>query len=312
MPRKPNQKQDPFWKGAKKERIQKPKRKPTQSAKKQLQSSQEQKEKQVQRKRKLSSEEPIRLNRFIAQAGICSRREADSLIAQGEIKVNGKVVTELGLKIVPAKDIVSYQGRILEPENKVYVLLNKPKNFITTTDDPEGRRTVLDLVKNATEERIFPVGRLDRMTTGLLLLTNDGDLTKKLTHPSHEIKKLYHVKLNQEVSEEHIKQLRDGVELEDGMAAADKIRYVEGKGHDEVGIELHIGRNRIVRRMFEALGYEVERLDRVMFGSLTKKNLPRGKWRMLSEREVSFLKMQTGGSKEPGAPSNRKFKKKRK
>lgn len=214
------------------------------------------------------------------------------------------------MKIIPAQDKVSYEGKILEPENKVYVLLNKPKNFITTTNDPEGRRTVLELVKTATSERIFPVGRLDRNTTGLLLLTNDGDLTKKLTHPSHEVKKLYHVTLDQEVSEAHMRQLKEGIELEDGMAKADKIRYVTNKGPNEVGIELHSGRNRIVRRMFEALGYEVVHLDRVMMGSLTKKNVPRGKWRHLTDKEVSFLKMQVGGISKPSKFGKQKPKKK--
>jgi len=215
----------------------------------------------------------------------------------------------MGMKIIPATDKVVYQGTVLEPENKVYVLLNKPKNFITTTNDPEGRRTVLELVKTATSERIFPVGRLDRNTTGLLLLTNDGDLTKKLTHPSHEVKKLYHVNLDKDVTDEHMQQLRDGIELEDGIAKADKVKYVANKGANEIGIELHSGRNRIVRRMFEALGYEVVHLDRVMMGSLTKKNVPRGKWRHLTAKEVSFMKMQVGGVSKPskfGKPKPKK------
>lgn len=252
----------------------------------------------------------MRLNRFIAQAGVCSRREADTLIQEGKVKVNDKVVKQMGMKIIPDRDKVSYLGQVLEPENKVYVLLNKPKNFITTTNDPEGRRTVLELVKTATTERIFPVGRLDRNTTGLLLLTNDGDLTKKLTHPSHEVKKLYHASLDKDLTEEHMEMLRKGIELEDGLAKADKIRYVAGKGPNEVGIELHSGRNRIVRRMFEALGYDVIHLDRVMIGSLSKKDVPRGKWRHLKTKEVSFIKMQVGGLKKPTKFAGNKPKKK--
>lgn len=235
--------------------------------------------------------EPIRLNRFIAQAGVCSRRDADILISKGEIKVNGKLNTEMGCKVHPFEDIVEYKGKRLRVEKFVYILLNKPKNTITTTDDPQGRKTVLELVKQAGEERIFPVGRLDRNTTGLLLLSNDGALTKKLTHPSHKVKKLYHARLDKEISEEHLEQLLEGVVLEDGPAKVDKIDYVMGKGREEVGVEIHIGRNRIVRRMFEHLGYQVIGLDRVSIAHLTKKNLPRGKWRKLTDKEVAFLKM---------------------
>ncbi|MEM6802805.1 MAG: pseudouridine synthase [Bacteroidota bacterium] len=235
--------------------------------------------------------EPIRLNRFIAQAGVCSRRDADLLISSGEIKVNGKLTTEMGRKVHPFEDIVEYKGKRLRVERFVYILLNKPKNTITTTDDPQGRKTVLELVKQAGEERIFPVGRLDRNTTGLLLLSNDGGLTKKLTHPSHKVKKLYYARLDKEVSEEHLEQLLAGIVLEDGPAKVDKIDYVIGKGRNEVGVEIHIGRNRIVRRMFEQLGYQVVGLDRVSIAHLTKKNLPRGKWRKLTDKEVAFLKM---------------------
>jgi len=234
---------------------------------------------------------PIRLNRYVAQAGICSRRDADKLIAAGEIKVNGNVVTELGTKITPRQDLVEYKGKMLRSEKLIYILLNKPKNTITTTDDPQGRKTVLDLVKQSTDERIFPVGRLDRNTTGLLLLSNDGELTKKLTHPSHKVKKIYHVRLDKEVAEEDMHRLLEGIELEDGAAKVDKIDYVLNRGKDEVGVEIHIGRNRIVRRMFENMGYKVLNLDRVSIAHLTKKNLPRGKWRALTDKEVGFLKM---------------------
>ncbi|MEM8888364.1 MAG: pseudouridine synthase [Bacteroidota bacterium] len=235
--------------------------------------------------------EPIRLNRFIAQAGVCSRRDADKLIQAGEIKVNGNVNTEMGTRVHPFNDVIEYKGKRLRVEKFVYILLNKPKNTITTTDDPQGRKTVLDIVKNATEERIFPVGRLDRNTTGLLLLSNDGALTKKMTHPSHKVKKIYHVRLNKEVPEEDMERLLSGIELEDGPAQVDKIDYVIGKERDEVGVEIHIGRNRIVRRMFEHMGYQVVGLDRVSIAHLTKKNLPRGKFRTLSEKEIAFLKM---------------------
>ncbi|RMG55741.1 MAG: rRNA pseudouridine synthase, partial [Bacteroidetes bacterium] len=189
------------------------------------------------------------------------------------------------------QDRVEYRGRVLEARKFVYILLNKPKNMITTMADPKGRRIVLEAIERATQERVFPVGRLDRNTTGLLLLTNDGDLAKKLTHPSHRIKKLYHVRLDKPVAEEDLQQLLAGVELEDGPAKVDKIDYVFGKGPEEVGVEVHIGRNRIVRRLFEHLGYQVEALDRTMIGSLDKRNLPRGKWRHLTPKEVGFLKM---------------------
>lgn len=233
----------------------------------------------------------IRLNRFIAQAGICSRREADTLISEGRIKVNGQVTTVLGTKILPRKDVVQFDGKTLQATQYVYFLLNKPKNMITTTHDPEGRRTVLDAIAGATTERVYPVGRLDRNTTGLLILTNDGELAKKLTHPSFQVRKLYHVRLDKPVHDDHIDQLKAGITLEDGPAKVDGIAYVEDKGPRDIGVEIHIGRNRIVRRMFEHFGYQVDALDRVMLAHLTKKNLPRGKWRALTPKEVAFLKM---------------------
>lgn len=235
----------------------------------------------------------IRLNRFIANAGICSRREADQLIELGEIKVNGKVVTELGTKINPA-DTVHYGDELVKGEKKRYLLLNKPKNYITTVDDPRKRRTVMDLVGNACKERIYPVGRLDRQSTGVLLFTNDGELTKKLTHPSSKLTKTYHVILDKNVTKAHLIQLVEGVELEDGIVSADKAVYVEGASKKEIGIELHSGKNRVIRRMMEAFGYQVSKLDRVIFAGLTKKNLERGKWRFLTEKEVAFLKQLPG------------------
>lgn len=230
----------------------------------------------------------VRLNRFIANAGICSRREADDLIVAGAVMVNGNVITELGTLVGP-NDTVHYGGQRISTEKKRYVLINKPKDTITTTDDPHDRRTVMALVADACPERIYPVGRLDRNTTGVLLLTNDGDLAKKLTHPSHGAEKLYHVTLDKKVSVNDLRQLTDGIALEDGPAAADEASYV-GDKKDEVGLKLHMGRNRIVRRMFEAMGYEVVKLDRVVFAGLTKKELQRGEWRHLTEQEVGWLK----------------------
>jgi 23S rRNA pseudouridine2605 synthase len=236
-------------------------------------------------------DDSIRLNKFIANAGVCSRREADEMIAAGVVTVNGLVVTSLGTK-VKRTDNVNYGGEGLKLEKNVYLLLNKPKDFITTMDDPEERKTVMYLVKNACKERIFPVGRLDRNTTGLLLFTNDGDLAKKLTHPKHGLKKIYHVLLDTDVAKEHLETLKKGVELEDGYAKADEIEYV-GTGIDrkQIGVELHIGKNRIVRRMFEHFGYKVKTLDRVYFAGLTKKDLPRGRYRFLEPEEVRMLKM---------------------
>ncbi|PWK28940.1 23S rRNA pseudouridine2605 synthase, partial [Arcicella aurantiaca] len=230
----------------------------------------------------------VRLNRYIANAGICSRREADDLIKAGEIKVNGKIVTEMGYQVQPG-DVVKYGNRKLSREKMVYVLVNKPKDFITTTEDPDDRKTVMDLVKNACEERIYPVGRLDRNTTGLLLLTNDGELADKLTHPSNEVEKLYQVELDKPLATEHFDQILKGITLEDGEIKADELGIVTPDGM-VVGVKIHSGRNRIVRRIFESLGYEVLKLDRTTFAGLNKKDLPRGSWRFLTEKEVVKLK----------------------
>ena len=232
----------------------------------------------------------IRLNKYLADAGVCSRREADKLIEAGTVEVNGKVVTELGTK-VSHDDKVVYGGQALRREKLRYLVLNKPKDFITTTDDPYERKTVMGLVDKACTERIYPVGRLDRGTTGVLLFTNDGDIAKKLTHPKHGIRKIYHVVLNKAVTKADFESIASGIELDDGPIRVDKISWVEeGKTRKEIGLELHSGRNRIVRRIFESLGYKVIRLDRVVFAGITKKDTPRGKWRMLSETEVNMLK----------------------
>jgi len=230
----------------------------------------------------------IRLNRYIAQAGLCSRREADVLIESGQITVNGVVVDQMGYN-VKKDDVVKYGKRLLNREKLVYVLLNKPKDFLTTTEDPDDRKTVMHLVENACKERIYPVGRLDRNTTGLLLITNDGELSEKLMHPSHNIKKIYQVDLDKPLTAADEEKIRIGVELEDGLAPVDELEVLS-KERDIVGINIHLGRNRIVRRIFESLGYEVARLDRVMYAGLTKKDLPRGNWRFLSEKEVINLK----------------------
>ena len=230
-----------------------------------------------------------RLNKYIANAGICSRREADTLIAAGNVTVNGKTVTEMGYK-VSSGDEVRFDGRLLSAEKKEYILLNKPKNFITTTRDEKGRRTVMELVTNASNSRLVPVGRLDRNTTGLLLFTNDGDLAKKLTHPKHNVRKIYHVELDKPLSGTDFKSIQTGLELEDGPIEVDELSYITNKPKREVGIEIHSGRNRIVRRIFEHLGYQVVKLDRVVFAGLTKKDLPRGHWRPLQEKELINLK----------------------
>ncbi len=233
--------------------------------------------------------ETLRLNRFIAMSGVCSRREADELIKAGKIKVDGQVVTEMGVTVSPDAN-VEYNGKQLKAEKKVYVLLNKPKDCVTTTDDPEGRRTVMDIVANASQERIYPVGRLDRNTTGILLLTNDGDMAEKLMHPKYEVRKIYHVFLDKPVAEEDLDKLVKGVELEDGPINADEVSYVDGRDRAQVGIVIHSGRNRVVRRMFESLGYDVVKLDRVYYGGLTKLNVPRGHWRYLTDEEINRLK----------------------
>jgi len=230
----------------------------------------------------------IRLNKFIANSGICSRRDADKLIQNGEIKVNGKTINELGYKIKPA-DKVLYKGKVLKREKFIYILLNKPKDFITTTDDPQNRKTVLDLVKNHIHERVFPVGRLDRNTTGLLLLTNDGELSEILSHPSYNIKKVYEVLLDKPIQQKDLSKLESELDLEDGPVKIDEFAVIS-PDHRMIGLEIHSGRNRIVRRIFEKLDYKVVRLDRVMYSFLTKKDLPRGKWRFLKEHEVFRLK----------------------
>ena len=232
----------------------------------------------------------IRLNKYIANAGVCSRREADTLIAAGNVTVNGKPITEMGYKVKKTDD-VRFDGKRLNPEKKEYVLLNKPKNFITTTRDEKGRRTVMELISSASNNRLYPVGRLDRNTTGLLLFTNDGDLAKKLTHPKHGVRKIYHVYLDKNVTIADLRQIREGLELEDGKIEVDEVDYVSGATKKEIGIEIHSGKNRIVRRIFEHLGYEVSKLDRVVFAGLTKKDLPRGHWRFLTEQEVINLGM---------------------
>ncbi len=231
----------------------------------------------------------IRLNKYLSNSGICSRREADDLIKAGSVKVNDKVITEMGFKVGPT-DVIVYDGATLKRESKVYVLLNKPKDYITTTDDPRERHTVMELVADACKERLYPVGRLDRNTTGLLLFTNDGEMAAKLTHPKFGIKKVYNVVLNRNLRTEDFKKLIDGVELEDGPARPDDMQFIDGN-KNEIGLEIHSGKNRIVRRMFEHLGYEVVKLDRTRFAGLTKKDLQRGKWRFLSPKEISYLKM---------------------
>ncbi|MGI4752072.1 MAG: pseudouridine synthase [Janthinobacterium lividum] len=232
----------------------------------------------------------IRLNRYIANAGICSRRKADELIEAGVVSVNGEVVSELGAKIDPMKDVIRYNGETLKREKMVYVLLNKPKDYITTTEDPQERRTVMHLVEKASRERIYPVGRLDRNTTGLLLMTNDGELADKLSHPRNSITKIYNVELDKSLTQGDLNKISYGLELEDGLIKPDTVTYVQGGSKREVGIQIHSGKNRIVRRIFESLGYEVVKLDRVIYANLTKKDLTRGRWRYLEEKEVIQLK----------------------
>jgi len=234
--------------------------------------------------------EPVRLNKFLANAGVCSRREADEFIQAGVVTVNGNVVTELGTKVLRTDDI-KFHDQPVALEKKVYVLLNKPKDHVTTSDDPQQRKTVMDLVKNACRERIYPVGRLDRNTTGVLLLTNDGDLASKLTHPKFLKKKVYHVYIDKNVTAHDIQQIRDGIVLDDGEIKADAVEYADPVDKKQIGIEIHSGKNRIVRRIFESLGYKVTKLDRVLFAGLTKKNLRRGDWRYLTEEEVDRLRM---------------------
>ncbi|MDO5608239.1 MAG: pseudouridine synthase [Capnocytophaga sp.] len=230
-----------------------------------------------------------RLNKYIANAGICSRRNADTYITAGSVEVNGEVITQMGYRVKPG-DVVKFDGKTISSEKKVYILLNKPKGFITTTQDEKGRKTVMDLVANATSARILPVGRLDRPTTGLLLLTNDGDMAKKLTHPSHGVRKIYHVVLDRKIDHKDFVQIEDGIELEDGFIQVDEISYINNAPKNELGVKIHSGRNRIVRRIFESLGYTIEKLDRVVFAGLTKKDLPRGHWRHLTPQEVINLR----------------------
>ena len=239
-----------------------------------------------------SKKEPgsMRLNRYIANAGLCSRREADTFIATGCVMINGKIVSEMGHQVLPGES-VSFNGRIISAEKKMYVLLNKPKGYVTTLEDPHADKTVMELIANACSERIYPVGRLDKSTTGLLLFTNDGDMTKRLTHPKYNRKKIYHVFLDQKVTKNHLQDMVDGITLEDGFVVADSVSYVNEEDKKQVGIEIHSGKNKIVRRIFEHLGYKVEKLDRVYFCGLTKKDLPRGRWRFLTEEEVNLLKM---------------------
>lgn len=239
-------------------------------------------------------DEDMRLNKFVALCGVASRRAAADLIKEGHVTVNGNVSTEIGYRVLP-KDVIAYKGKTIALEaKKIYILMNKPKDTITTASDEKGRKTVMDIIRRTIQERIYPIGRLDRDTTGLLVLTNDGDLAQKLSHPSYKVKKLYHAILNKPLTAADLKQITEGLKLEDGIAEVDAINYAEGAGKNELMIEIHIGKNRIVRRIFEHLGYEVEKLDRVYYGGLTKKDLPRSGYRTLTEREVIMLKHFTG------------------
>ncbi|WP_439132028.1 pseudouridine synthase [Polaribacter sp.] len=238
--------------------------------------------------KKSDDSQGIRLNKYIANSGICSRREADTFIEHGSVEVNGKLVTEMGYKVQP-NDVVRFDGTAISPEQKRYILLNKPKNYITTMDDDRGRKTVMELIANASKERIYPVGRLDRNTTGLLLFTNDGDLAKKLTHPKHNVRKLYHASLDRKLDLKDLEKLRGEVIIEGRKVFIDAVSYINGEPKSEIGIEIHSGRNRIVRKIFEHVGYKVNKLDRVIFAELTKKNLPRGRWRELTNLEVANL-----------------------
>jgi 23S rRNA pseudouridine2605 synthase len=243
---------------------------------------------------RVAQDEDMRLNKYIALCGIASRRAAADLIKEGVVYVNGKVMTEIGYRVLP-KDEITYKGKVLKPvEQKIYILMNKPKDTITTVSDEKGRKTVLDIISRTIKARIYPVGRLDRETTGLLLLTNDGELTQKMSHPSYLVKKLYHTVLNKPLTKDDLRKIAEGLELEDGKAEVDAVNYADGAGKNEVILEIHIGKNRIVRRIFEQLGYEVVKLDRIYYGGLTKKDLPRGGYRALTEREIIMLKHFTG------------------
>ncbi len=246
---------------------------------------------QPSKEQKPLDEQEMALNKYVAKSGLCSRRKAVEYIEKGLLKVNGEVVTVPYHRVMPGDVVLFKDEQRLKPEeNKVYFLFNKPKNVITSASDPEGRTTVLDIMSNACSERIFPVGRLDRNTTGLLLLTNDGDLAKKLSHPSHNVKKLYHITLDKPVEQSHIDIIKKGIKFEEGIAEVDAIDYIKGGKKFEIGIEVHIGWNRIVRRLFEHFGYEVKRLDRVIYAGLTKKDIPRGRWRALEREEIVYLK----------------------
>ena len=238
------------------------------------------------------------LNKYLAHCGICSRRDAVALIAEGKVKVNGKINLEPGYKVQPADEVVFNGKKLFVTKNLVYILLNKPKDYLTTTDDPQGRKTVLQLIKAATSERVYPIGRLDRNTSGVLLLTNDGDLTQKLSHPSYEIKKIYEAKLDKPLAKSDFDKILKGLKLEDGPIYVDSLAYADSKDKSIIGIELHSGRNRIVRRIFEHLGYDVKGLDRVMYANLTKKNVERGKWRHLSEKEIRLLKYMNASKRK--------------
>jgi len=248
----------------------------------------------VKKQKNIDEKDGIRLNKYIAHAGLASRREADDLIKTGVVEVNGKVISEMGYKVQPA-DVVRFDGKTIKAEKKVYVLLNKPKGFITTMNDEKGRKTVMDLVANASPYRIYPVGRLDRPTTGVLLLTNDGDMAKKLTHPKHRVKKLYHVTLDKNLTGNDFQKILKGIELKEGIARVDKLSYVEGKKKNELGLSIHIGWNRVIRRIFSKMGYEVVSLDRVYFAGLTKKGVKRGQWKILTEQEINYLKIISQG-----------------
>lgn len=236
------------------------------------------------------TEEVMPLNKYLAHCGICSRRDAVKIVTEGNVKVNGIVATEPGYKVLPTDEVIYNNKKVFVTKNLVYILLNKPKDYITTTDDPQGRKTVLQLIQKATDQRVYPIGRLDRNTSGVLMLTNDGDLTQKLSHPSYEIKKIYEVKLDKILTKGDFEKIVDGLVLEDGKVLVDSLAYADAKDKSIIGIEIHSGRNRIVRRIFEHLGYDVKGLDRVMYAGLTKKNVERGKWRYLSEKEIRLLK----------------------
>ena len=256
-----------------------------------------QKKQMAYKKQFVDYSQPMRLNKFLANSGICSRREADEYITAGVVTVNGEPISELGHKIIPATDKVMFHDQPVRVERKVYILLNKPKDCVTTVEDTHDRMTVLDLVKNACSERVYPVGRLDRNTTGVLLITNDGDLTSKLTHPKYDKKKIYHAVLDKDLSDDDYEKIKSGIVLEDGEIKVDELEFVNEDDRRNIGVEIHSGRNRIVRRIFDSLGYRVMRLDRVYFAGLTKKNLPRGKWRFLSDMEVNMLKMSAASMK---------------